>query len=81
MNLYGGFMKEIKFEDALHRLEEIVKELEDGDVSLDNALKLFEEGEELLAFLRQKLNRAEVKIKELTKTDEGFLLKEVKQKN
>jgi len=74
-------MKEIKFEDALHRLEEIVKELEDGDVSLDNALKLFEEGEELLAFLRQKLNRAEVKIKELTKTDEGFLLKEVKQKN
>jgi len=74
-------MKEIKFEDALHRLEEIVKELEDGDVSLDDALKLFEEGQGLLLFLRQKLNRAEVKIKELTKTDEGFLLKEVKQKN
>ncbi len=74
-------MKEIKFEDALHRLEEIVKELEDGDVSLDDALKLFEEGQGLLLLLRQKLNRAEVKIKELTKTDEGFLLKEVKQKN
>jgi len=68
-------MKEIKFEDALHRLEEIVKELEDGDVSLDDALKLFEEGQELLVFLRQKLNRAEAKIKELTKTGEGFLLK------
>lgn len=69
-------MKEIKFEDALHRLEEIVKELEDGDVSLDDALKLFEEGQGLLLFLRQKLNRAEVKIKELTKTDEGILLKD-----
>ncbi|PIP12042.1 MAG: exodeoxyribonuclease VII small subunit [bacterium (Candidatus Stahlbacteria) CG08_land_8_20_14_0_20_40_26] len=69
-------MKEIKFEDALHRLEEIVKELEEGDVSLDDALKLFEEGQGLLLFLRQKLNRAEVKIKELTKTDEGFLLKD-----
>jgi len=69
-------MKEIKFEDALHRLEEIVKELEEGDVSLDDALKLFEEGQGLLLFLRQKLNRAEVKIKELTKTDEGILLKD-----
>ena len=69
-------MKEIKFEDALHRLEEIVKELEEGDVSLDDALKLFEEGQGLLLFLRQKLNRAEVKIKEFTKTDEGFLLKD-----
>ncbi|MDO9575380.1 MAG: exodeoxyribonuclease VII small subunit [bacterium] len=74
-------MAEKKFEDTLHRLEEIVKSLEDGDVSLDDALKLFEEGQGLLLFLRQKLNRAEVKIKELTKTDEGFLLKEIKQKN
>jgi len=69
-------MAEKKFEDTLHRLEEIVKSLEDGDVSLDDALKLFEEGQGLLLFLRQKLNRAEVKIKELTKTDEGILLKD-----
>jgi exodeoxyribonuclease VII small subunit len=72
-------MGERKFEDALHRLEEIVKKLEDGDVSLDDALKLFEEGQELLVFLRQRLNRAEAKIKELTKTEEGFLLKDIEE--
>lgn len=72
-------MAEKKFEDTLYRLEEIVKSLEEGDVSLDEALKLFEEGQKLLVSLRQKLNRAEAKIKELTKTEEGFLLKEIKE--
>lgn len=72
-------MAERKFEDALNRLEEIVKKLEDGDVSLDDALKLFEEGQELLVFLRQKLNKAETKIKELTKTEKGFSLKDVEE--
>ncbi|OYD13774.1 exodeoxyribonuclease VII small subunit [candidate division WOR-3 bacterium JGI_Cruoil_03_44_89] len=72
-------MGERKFEDALNRLEEIVKKLEDGDVSLDDALKLFGEGQELLVFLRQKLNKAETKIKELIKTEKGFSLKDVEE--
>ena len=36
--------KEIKFEDALLRLEEIVEELEKGELSLDETLRIFEEG-------------------------------------
>ena len=37
-------MEEIKFEKALKRLEEIVEKLEEGDLDLDQSLKLFEEG-------------------------------------
>lgn len=37
-------MSDLKFEDALKRLEEIVKELEKGDLQLEKALMMFEEG-------------------------------------
>lgn len=66
----------MKFEEAMNRLEEIVKMLEDTEVPLDDAIKLYEEGQKLLFFLREKLSRAEKKIKLLTKTEEGFQLTE-----
>ncbi len=72
-------MAEMKFEEAMGRLEEIVKRLEDTEVPLDDAIKLYEEGQKLLKSLRDKLGRAEAKIKELTKTEEGFSLKETKK--
>ncbi len=70
-------MDERKFEDAMNRLEEIVSSLERGDVSLDEALKLYEEGQELLKFLKDRLSKAEAKVKEITKTEEGFRLREI----
>ena len=70
-------MEEGKFEDGMQRLEEIVKSLEGGDVSLDSALKLYEEGQKLLTFLKEHLSRAETKLKDLTKKEEGFTLREV----
>ena len=60
-------MKEIKFEDALQKLENIVDQLEAGDSSLDDSLKVFEEGNELVKLCLKKLNEAEQKIKSISK--------------
>lgn len=59
--------QEMTFENAIKRLEEIVNSLEKNDVTLDESIKLFEEGTELTAFCSKKLNDAQQKITELTK--------------
>lgn len=63
--------KEMKFENALDKLEEIVKKLEEGDLPLDDSLKMFEEGVRLARFCGGKLDAAERKIEILMKNDEG----------
>ncbi|MCP2520650.1 exodeoxyribonuclease VII small subunit [Candidatus Aminicenantes bacterium AC-708-M15] len=68
-------MKEKNFEEALQRLEKIVEELEKGDLSLTESLKLFEEGISLSRFLREELDKAEKKIEILMKK-EGEIKKE-----
>ncbi|NLL49570.1 MAG: exodeoxyribonuclease VII small subunit [Firmicutes bacterium] len=55
-------MSEMKFEDALARLEEIVRSLEQGEALLDEALVLFEEGVKLARFCNEQLDQAEAKI-------------------
>ncbi|HHT67726.1 MAG TPA: exodeoxyribonuclease VII small subunit [Firmicutes bacterium] len=55
-------MNELKFEEALARLEEIVRSLEQGEAALDEALFLFEEGVKLARFCNTKLDEAEAKI-------------------
>ncbi|MCM1114432.1 MAG: exodeoxyribonuclease VII small subunit [Clostridium sp.] len=57
----------LTYEEAISRLEEIVNMLEKNDVSLDDSMKLFEEGTKLTSFCSQKLKEAEQKITELTK--------------
>jgi exodeoxyribonuclease VII small subunit len=54
------------FESSLKKLELIVRELESGDVSLDESLKKFEEGIDLYKQCRQTLEGAEKKIKILS---------------
>ena len=56
-----------KFEDCLQRLENIVDELEKGNVPLEQALKLFEEGLELSTSCRRELEDAEGKVEILLK--------------
>lgn len=56
-----------KFEDCLQRLEVIVNELEKGDVSLDQALQLFDEGVTLSNSCRKELEEAEGKVEILVK--------------
>ncbi|MCH5320393.1 MAG: exodeoxyribonuclease VII small subunit [Eubacterium sp.] len=58
---------EMTYETAIKRLEEIVDTLEKNEVSLDDSMKLFEEGTKLTAFCSSKLKEAEQKITELTK--------------
>jgi exodeoxyribonuclease VII small subunit len=53
------------YEEAQKELEEIVQRLESGEVPLDEALKLWERGEELYRFCRERLDRAEGRIEEL----------------
>ena len=63
--------KKISFEQALSRLEEIVKELETGTAELDKSLDMFEEGIKLVKLCSSKLDDAEQRIAILTKNSEG----------
>lgn len=56
-----------KFEESLSRLEKIVDELEKGDIPLDQALALFEEGIQLSGSCRKELEAAEGKVEILLK--------------
>ena len=62
-------MKDIKFEDAIKRLEEIGKALENGELSLDESVSKFEEGMELSKACTKILNSAEKKINLLIDKD------------
>ena len=59
--------KEQNFESAAQKLEDIVSEMETGELSLDETLKKFEEGIKLSKFCSDKLNEAEEKITTLAK--------------
>jgi exodeoxyribonuclease VII small subunit len=61
------------FEDALSQLESIVARLENGDLPLEESLKLFEEGIKLTRFCNQKLNEAQKKVEVLLKGNGGEL--------
>ncbi len=65
--------KEIKFEEALKKLEEIVQKLEGEELSLEDSLKKFEEGIKLSRICRKKLEEIEKKVQVLIKTKEGEL--------
>ncbi len=56
-----------KFEECLQRLETIVQQLERGDLALEQALKLFEEGVGLSDSCRRELEEAEGKVEILLK--------------
>jgi len=66
-------MPKERFEDALNKLEKIVSKLEEGDIPLEESLKLFEEGIRLSRFCNQKLDEAEKKVEILLKGKDGVL--------
>lgn len=65
--------KENTFEDSLKRLQEISEILERGEVSLEESIKLYEEGINLAKFCYTTLKEAELKVTELKKQFEADL--------
>ena len=63
--------KEFSFEKAMADLEEVVRSLEDGKLTLDESLKAFEKGIKLVNACNEKLNSAEQKIKILIADENG----------
>jgi len=63
--------KDVPFEAALDRLEQLVKKLEEGDGSLDDSLRMFEEGVRLARHCGEKLDAAERRIEALVRTENG----------
>jgi len=64
------------FEDSLRKLEEIVAQMERGDLPLEESVKLFEEGTRLSAECRKQLDEAEGKIEMLVKQRDGSMKRE-----
>ena len=64
-------MAQKTFEQSMKQLEQIVQELEDGDLPLEKALKKFEEGMKLTKLCSEKLDETEKKISLLLKNAEG----------
>ncbi len=66
-----GDGEDVDFEGALSRLEELVGELERGELSLENSLRTFEEGVRLVRRCSEQLKSAELRIRQLEEGTDG----------
>ena len=62
---------DVKYEDALKKLEKLVTELDRSELDLESRLKKFEEGTKLARVLLKKLDQAKKKVEMLVKTEVG----------
>jgi exodeoxyribonuclease VII small subunit len=65
-------MAKEKFEDALEKLENIVRDMERGDMPLDSALKSFEEGIRLIRFCSAKLDETQRRVEQLLEKENSL---------
>ncbi|WP_041613421.1 exodeoxyribonuclease VII small subunit [Paenibacillus sp. JDR-2] len=72
MALKAAANSELSFEEAMEQLEKIVERLESGDVPLETAIDLFQEGMKLSQLCGGKLEQVERKIEVLIETEQGF---------
>ena len=63
--------KNMTFEESMARLEQIVRTMERGEAPLDESLKLFQEGTELVSRCGKLVEEAELQIKKVIKTADG----------
>lgn len=64
--------KNATFEENMGRLEQIVRAMERGDVSLEESLKLFQEGTKLVEHCGKLLDEAELQVKKITQSADGL---------
>ncbi|MCJ7615501.1 MAG: exodeoxyribonuclease VII small subunit [Desulfobacterales bacterium] len=69
-------MAKISFEKSLKQLEQIVQELESGNLPLEKAMKKFEEGVKLSKYCSEKLDETEKKISVLLRDNKGDITEE-----
>lgn len=65
-------MTEETFETALEKLEGIIRDLESGEIDLDNSIKKYEEANKLVDFCTEKLNAANETINKIMEKDGSF---------
>lgn len=68
--------KEMKFEEAILRLEEIATAMESKSLSLEESLKIFQEGMDIALLCNKKLGEAEKRIDVIVKNSKGSLVEE-----
>ena len=68
-------MAKEKFEDALEKLENIVRDMERGEMPLDSALKSFEEGIRLIRFCSAKLEDTQRRVEQLLEKENSLQIK------
>jgi len=66
-------IKKMKFEEALSALEDIVRNLESGEVSLEQSIDIYTRGTQLKAHCEEKLKDATARIEKITKSGDGTL--------
>ncbi len=64
------------FEEKIERLEQIVRSMERGDVALEESLKLFQEGTELVRSCGKLLDNAELQVKKISTAPDGSPVEE-----
>lgn len=62
---------EPSFEQAIHRLEDLIEQIESGDIGLEQAIAQYEQGQALIKRCRGILDKAERRIAELTQDENG----------
>ena len=65
-------MQDLSFEDAMKRLEEVLRSLEAGDVPIDRTLALYEEGVALVKLCNKILDTAAERVKIITENGDGY---------
>ena len=59
--------KQVNFEEELNRLKQIVNDIQQKDIPIDESLKLYEEGQKIIALLNEELKKAENKVEKVIK--------------
>jgi len=67
-------VEDVKFEEAMTELEDVVERLEGGDIPLEASLAAFERGVALVRLLHARLDAVQARIEELTRNERGEIV-------